>query len=1022
SLTTGTDFSRVVQSASPAGCANAVPCQIGPNQNVTFRVTANPQSIGAKSDTLNIATNIPGGGVCGPVMAAIPLAANGVVPDVNVAPSALAFNDRDVQATPATLPVTISNTGTATLNVSDIQITGTDAGRFSFSANTLPFDIPLASSAVVDVTYTPGIAGVNHSASLHVFSDGDSNMDIDIPLTGRGIDRVIAVDPLSVDFPPTYRNPSTPTRRSLTIRNDGEAPLAITMVSKSGGGENAFTVVDTVPPTIDGLTSQIVDLDFTPTSSGTFAADLVISNDDNDQPMVMVPLSGMGVVPNFQPVNAACDITVGVGIPTSITASTNCGDGIGFTNAEPVALNVRDIKVIDADGNDVDPGMARVVGFTSSDVNAGELVSVDVEITAPEAMQYPLRVQLFVEDDPVMVSQVTINVNAIDVELRGGGCDAGGGRGSALTALLLLGLAAAGRRTSRRARGGAMALLLALSVAGGAAPARADRTRNLDLATFRPMPAVEAELVTIDTPRVGESGSWVLGLFFNYAVNPLTLRSPQEPGMVDALVSGRTGFDLAFSYAFLRRFEAGLVVPMLQQSGDQVMVVQGVPAADGFSLGDVALHGKAFLAAADPFRVGGSLTLTLPTATDGEFAGVNGPTGHGQLLAEIQTGRIQVAANAGFRLRAGSQFGDLDQGNEVTYGVGAGYRVTRALSAIGELFGATGIGGEGSSKGASPLEAGVGVRWRANRAVALAAGAGFGLQPGIGAPAERGYLLLTYSPRASAIKELPRGTGPLVDRRDSDQDGIINADDKCPEEAEDIDKFEDADGCADEDNDRDGFPDGKDLCPNAAEDTDKFKDDDGCPDEDNDGDKILDADDKCPDEPEDIDGFQDRDGCDDPDNDGDGIPDVIDGCATEAETINGNKDEDGCPDDGESLVMVMPDRIEVFEPVRFEGRGAKILKKSENVLGQVAATLRANRDFLRIRVAVHVHPRGADDQQVSEHRAKAVREWLIKWGIEPERLEVKGYGSTRPLVPPNKHGAAEVNDRVEFILLEKKMK
>ena len=273
-----------------------------------------------------------------------------------------------------------------------------------------------------------------------------------------------------------------------------------------------------------------------------------------------------------------------------------------------------------------------------------------------------------------------------------------------------------------------------------------------------------------------------------------------------------------------------------------------------------------------------------------------------------------------------------------------------------------------------------------------------------------------------SVAELPRARGPVVDRGDDDGDKIANADDKCPDEAEDIDKFEDDDGCPDPDNDEDGFPDGNDPCPIEAEDKDGFKDDDGCIDGDNDDDKIADAQDKCPDEPEDVDGFQDRDGCDDPDNDGDGIPDVIDQCATEAETINGNKDEDGCPDPGESLVMVMPDRIEVFEPVRFDGKTAKIVRKSENALGQVAGTLRANRDFLRIRIAVHVHPRGGEDQVLSERRAQAVRKWLVTWGIEPERLEVKGYGSSRPLVPASKRGAADVNDRVEFILLEKKVK
>lgn len=98
------------------------------------------------------------------------------------------------------------------------------------------------------------------------------------------------------------------------------------------------------------------------------------------------------------------------------------------------------------------------------------------------------------------------------------------------------------------------------------------------------------------------------------------------------------------------------------------------------------------------------------------------------------------------------------------------------------------------------------------------------------------------------------------------------------------------------DADNDGIPDAIDKCPNDPEDKDGFQDEDGCPDFDNDNDGIYDAQDKCPDEPEDKDGFQDADGCPDFDNDADGIPDTLDKCPNEPETVNGYKDDDGCPD------------------------------------------------------------------------------------------------------------------------------
>lgn len=98
------------------------------------------------------------------------------------------------------------------------------------------------------------------------------------------------------------------------------------------------------------------------------------------------------------------------------------------------------------------------------------------------------------------------------------------------------------------------------------------------------------------------------------------------------------------------------------------------------------------------------------------------------------------------------------------------------------------------------------------------------------------------------------------------------------------------------DSDEDGIADENDPCPGNAEDVDGFEDDDGCPDFDNDKDGIYDNKDGCPDAAEDFDGFEDMDGCPDDDNDKDGIMDTVDKCPGQKETVNGYKDEDGCPD------------------------------------------------------------------------------------------------------------------------------
>ena len=66
---------------------------------------------------------------------------------------------------------------------------------------------------------------------------------------------------------------------------------------------------------------------------------------------------------------------------------------------------------------------------------------------------------------------------------------------------------------------------------------------------------------------------------------------------------------------------------------------------------------------------------------------------------------------------------------------------------------------------------------------------------------------------------------------DGDKDGIKDAKDKCPKDAEDMDGYQDEDGCPDTDNDNDGILDKDDKCKNEAETKNGFEDEDGCPDE-----------------------------------------------------------------------------------------------------------------------------------------------------------------------------------------------
>ncbi|MFH2009434.1 MAG: thrombospondin type 3 repeat-containing protein, partial [bacterium] len=213
---------------------------------------------------------------------------------------------------------------------------------------------------------------------------------------------------------------------------------------------------------------------------------------------------------------------------------------------------------------------------------------------------------------------------------------------------------------------------------------------------------------------------------------------------------------------------------------------------------------------------------------------------------------------------------------EITYGIGLSWRLAKSVVWVNELFGAvelsslaakdptitgsgdflTNSGYTGSyNKKVFPLEFLTGFKFYLATSSFFAIGGGVGItglaMDAIGSPDFRVFASFVFEPTVG----------------DRDGDGIKDDVDKCPDDPEDFDDFEDQDGCPDPDNDGDGIPDVDDKCPNTPENFNGFEDEDGCPDkkdEDRDGDGIPDSVDKCPDVPEDKDGFEDQDGCPDP--------------------------------------------------------------------------------------------------------------------------------------------------------------
>lgn len=90
----------------------------------------------------------------------------------------------------------------------------------------------------------------------------------------------------------------------------------------------------------------------------------------------------------------------------------------------------------------------------------------------------------------------------------------------------------------------------------------------------------------------------------------------------------------------------------------------------------------------------------------------------------------------------------------------------------------------------------------------------------------------------------------------------------------------------------------------------------------------------------------------------------------------------------------------VLPTVLFRLGTPELMPTAAPALDQLAAELKA-RPALRLRIAGYTDKVGEPDknQLLSEQRAKAVKNYLLKAGIAPERLSPIGYGDSHPLYP-----------------------
>ncbi|MDB4989216.1 MAG: OmpA/MotB domain protein [Myxococcaceae bacterium] len=119
-----------------------------------------------------------------------------------------------------------------------------------------------------------------------------------------------------------------------------------------------------------------------------------------------------------------------------------------------------------------------------------------------------------------------------------------------------------------------------------------------------------------------------------------------------------------------------------------------------------------------------------------------------------------------------------------------------------------------------------------------------------------------------------------------------------------------------------------------------------------------------------------------------------------------------------ALVRLTRPRIVTTRPIMFADDTAIIADESQSMLGELAELLRKHSELTHVSIEGHVDDKlnAAAALALSEQRAEAVRAWLVDAGVESARLGVKGFGSTRPVVPNITKNNRTRNRRIELLL------
>jgi hypothetical protein len=205
-------------------------------------------------------------------------------------PTTLAWGIIAIGSASQAKTATLTNTGSTTLTISSVSVTGAESSEFPITANTCGASLGAGLTCTISVEFKPNAEGTQ-SATLSVVDGAGTQTSA---LSGSGT--AVKFAPPSLTFTSTAVGTSS-SPQSTTMSNLSKSAITITSIAVGGADPADFTQTNTCGSSLAANSSCTITVTFTPTAIGTRTANVTVTDSDVTSPQKLI-LTGTGTQAN----------------------------------------------------------------------------------------------------------------------------------------------------------------------------------------------------------------------------------------------------------------------------------------------------------------------------------------------------------------------------------------------------------------------------------------------------------------------------------------------------------------------------------------------------------------------------------------------------------------------------------------------------------------------------------------------------------------------------------------------------